>query len=225
MPMFEPHIPTKQQQYEFDRWTRRECYEFYVAQRRRFCTCRELLNIWLRAPCCQSCALSDPLDRMRVSDISPSEWERDVSWAVGADTFEMIQEELDDDPDYALMCKRCGCELHPWRSDEVWVITYHLEEHYGIPLEAEGKKPPKGLRKLILSLYGHTCFGCGEGGELHIDHVLPQSKGGTAAFRNLQPLCETCGGKKDDSIPEEVEVFCDMDFSRCPSDGYEGLFW
>ena len=55
--------------------------------------------------------------------------------------------------------------------------------------------------------------------------VSPKSKGGDAAFRNLQPLCEDCGNKKADQLPAEVTVFSDIYFGAYPSDAYEGLFW
>ncbi|MDI6755771.1 MAG: HNH endonuclease [Thermodesulfobacteriota bacterium] len=84
----------------------------------------------------------------------------------------------------------------------------------------------RAIAAAIIDLYDKTCFGCGAADrELHIDHVLPQSKGGDAAFRNLQPLCEGCGNEKGDSIPDEVKVFSDIYFCPYPSDGYEGLFW
>ena len=46
-----------------------------------------------------------------------------------------------------------------------------------------------------------------------------------AGGRDLQALCADCGDAKGDSVPEEVEVFSDTYFSRCPSDAYAGMFW
>ena len=224
MAILDFHPPSPAEEHWLNEWTHRECYEFYVQQRRRHCKFQQLLDLWLRAPYCESCALSDPLYQRRAPDISPATWPLDALLALGPDTLAVIEAERKDDPDY-LLCKRCGRSLRPWRRDDVWVVEYHLEENYGIPLEIEGRKPSKKVRKLIMSLYDRACFGCGATEDLHIDHVLPQSKGGTAAFRNLQPLCADCGDAKGDSVPDEVEVFCDMHFSRCPSDAYEGMFW
>jgi len=186
------------------------------------------MNLWLQAPYCSSCAASDPFIRERPSDITGRHWRDDVSWELGEETLRRIVKELRKNADFALICKRCGNEVRPWRGDEVWVVNYHLEEHYGLPLEARGRKPSKKLSKRITDLYDRTCFGCGatdKDKKLHIDHIYPQSKGGDSAFRNLQPLCEVCGNLKGDQLPEEVDVYSDIYFGPYPSDGYSGLFW
>jgi 5-methylcytosine-specific restriction endonuclease McrA len=85
-------------------------------------------------------------------------------------------------------------------------VDYHLEEHYGIPLETPGRrKPSRKIRDRIFQLYDQQCFSCGSGGPLHIDHIRPQAKGGDSAFRNLQPLCGVCGNLKRDTEPEEIQ--------------------
>jgi 5-methylcytosine-specific restriction endonuclease McrA len=106
-------------------------------------------------------------------------------------------------------------------------MNYHLEEHYGIPLETPGRiRPIARIRQKIIELYDRACFGCGSSNKrLHIDHILPRSKGGDAAFRNLQPLCKDCGNMKGNDLPDEVDVYEDIYFGPYASDGYEGLFW
>jgi 5-methylcytosine-specific restriction endonuclease McrA len=185
------------------------------------------MNLWLQAPYCQSCALSDPFLQERTADIDDADWQNDVVWKLGNSTLRRIKKELRKNSDFALICKRCGRELRPWEGNKVWVMDYHLEEHYGIPLETGGQKRPSArLRRKIIELYDGTCFGCGKTGErLHIDHIYPQSKGGDAAFRNLQLLCKVCGDLKGDDLPEEVDVWLDFYFGPYPSDGFEGLFW
>src|SRR5207253_741857 len=121
---------------------------------------------------------------------------------------------------------RCGTELRPWWGDDLWVETYHLEEHYSIPLEPGRRNPSRKLRDQIIRLYDNRCYGCGRGDvPLHIDHVRPRARGGDASFRNLQPLCERCGQRKGSAMPEEVSICDDLYFGPYPSDGYEGLFW
>jgi 5-methylcytosine-specific restriction endonuclease McrA len=185
------------------------------------------MDLWLRAPYCDECILSYPFRREGLPDITEHNWENDIAWKLGEDALLEVQQELGDDPDFAFCCKRCAGGLAPWNGDAVHVVRYHLEEHYGIPLYTPGqKRPPEKLRKEVFKLYGNACFACGRTGEgLHIDHILPQSAGGDAAFRNLQPLCEACGQKKGDAIPEDVDVWSNIYFTRPPSDGYEGLFW
>lgn len=66
------------------------------------------------------------------------------------------------------------------------------------------KEEDKNYRKVGLetnySNYGwYTCVHCGRKfrkGDIDIDHILPQSKGGTNDPRNLQCLCKHCNRSK-----------------------------
>lgn len=56
------------------------------------------------------------------------------------------------------------------------------------------------LRKTIMERDNYTCQMCGkympdEVG-LHIDHIIPVSKGGKTVESNLQVLCSKCNGRK-----------------------------
>lgn len=208
-------------------WIREECYKYYVNNRKDNCNYLELMDLWLRAPYCEDCAQSYPFERYNNPDIISDSWKEDIIWSLGKDTLEMIENELNVNSDFSILCKHCMCELRPWNNDNINIVTYHLEEHYGIPLETGNKKSPsKKLTNQVIKLYGGKCFCCGSSDkELHTDHVIPRSKGGDAAFRNLQPLCEDCGNRKADKLPTEVTVFSDIYFGQYPSDGYEGLFW
>jgi len=219
-------IPSRRESYEYELWEKAECYRFYVRERRRNCTFKQIMNLWLRAPYCSTCAISDPFLCERLPDILGRNWKMHVLWNLGETALKLIRQAHRRDSNYALICKKCGHALRPWRNDEVWIMKYHLEEHYGIPIEKSGQKAiSKKVRKQIIALYDEACFGCGAKDKLHIDHILPQSKGGASAFRNLQPLCQKCGNLKGDDLPEEVDVYSDIYFGPYPSDGYEGLFW
>ncbi len=184
------------------------------------------MDLWLRAPCCDQCIQSDPFFSGGPPDIMREEWEGHVAWCLGEDTLEVIQKARAEDADFALRCRRCHSTLCPWDGDDVYVLSDHLEEQYGIPMETSGRpKPPRWLRRKIKALYDNVCFACGTGEGLTIDHILPQTAGGDRAFRNLQPLCGLCNIAKGSSIPEDVAVYSDMYFGPEPSDGYEGLFW
>lgn len=228
MPRMEPYIPNPKEQHEDDLWIKLECYRFYIKQRHLHCTFEHIMDLWLLAPYCTECALSDPFESNRLPDILPDTWESDLLLSVGQDTLKQIQQALSENPSHYLPCKHCGKELRPWQDSEIYVVSYHLEEHYGIPLETPGKKnPSKKLRKQIIKLYDNKCFACNLTGQrnLHIDHIIPQSAGGDSAFRNLQPLCESCGNLKEDKLPEEIEVYSTIYFEPYPSDTHEGLFW
>lgn len=227
MILLEPTIPTAQEEHELALWTRAECYRFYVAQRRANCTYVELMNLWLRAPYCDQCIVSHPFYSGQLPDISGHFWDDDIRSQLGEDMLIQIKDELSADSSFSFCCKRCQNNLAPWERDDIYIVMYHLEEHYGIPLETPGHmEAAKKMQNQVLRLYGSVCFACGESGPgLHIDHIRPRSLGGDAAFRNLQPLCGSCGQRKGQRQPDEVDVYSDIYFGRYPSDGYEGLFW
>ena len=61
----------------------------------------------------------------------------------------------------------------------------------------------KALRKQIMIRDNYTCQICGkympdEVG-LHIDHIIPVSKGGKTVASNLQVLCSRCNGRKSNN--------------------------
>lgn len=71
-------------------------------------------------------------------------------------------------------------------------------------LRKKSRKKNKSKRRLISGKKRHAVFArdnyrcqiCGatvdDGAKLHVDHILPVSKGGTNDIRNLQILCEKC---------------------------------
>jgi hypothetical protein len=228
MPIFAPRIWTPQEQHEEQSWTEAECYRFYVRHRRAGCTCQDIMDLWLRAPCCEECIHSETSFGVGLPDVSGDDgWEIDLLLAVGLHTFEAIQGAFAADPEFGFTCKRCGKLIRPWEGDSLFIVRYHLEEHYGIPTTTSSRQmPSERMRKLVISLYDSRCFGCGaHDHSLHIDHVMPRSRGGDAAFRNLQPLCEPCGNAKGDRLPNEVTVYSDSGFLAGRLDSFEGLFW
>ena len=54
------------------------------------------------------------------------------------------------------------------------------------------------VRKQVLDHYNHCCAACGcaDRRALQIDHVLPQTMGGSDEFENLQALCGVCNNIK-----------------------------
>lgn len=64
------------------------------------------------------------------------------------------------------------------------------------------------LRRKIMIRDRYTCQICGkhmpdEVG-LHIDHIIPVSKGGKSVESNLRVLCSKCNGRKSDKMPDIV---------------------
>lgn len=228
---FEPLILNDALVYDIGLFEQREVYRFYANERRKNCTLMEIMNLWLIVPYCFACALTESFDGIVSPYIRPACWEEDLRSHVGDGIVSEIERSRHQAMDFAFSCKRCGTELKPWSGDEMSVGSLHVEERFSIPMDVPGHcRVSRGLGERIKRLYRHRCFGCGkaessEDGALHIDHIYPQSKGGTAAFRNLQPLCERCGNAKADFLPEQVDVYSSIFFAAPPSDAYEGLFW
>lgn len=62
----------------------------------------------------------------------------------------------------------------------------------------------------VLYLYGHRCYLCDEvleqgRGTIHMDHVVPLSRGGTHTLDNLRPTCPTCNWTKQNRLWHEIE--------------------
>jgi 5-methylcytosine-specific restriction endonuclease McrA len=120
-------------------------------------------------------------------------------------------------PDYLYHCPTCNSDL-PTNNNSRWEALFNS---YKPPVAATRKisssrEPVKStsskrksagassykresigakLRYDILTRDSNRCVKCGaRGGEnqLHIDHIIPVSKGGTNTPSNLQTLCERC---------------------------------
>jgi len=55
---------------------------------------------------------------------------------------------------------------------------------------------PLEVRYSVYKRDGFECLACGVRGNLTIDHVIPQSKGGSDDESNLQTLCRPCNSRK-----------------------------
>ncbi|HRF53391.1 MAG TPA: HNH endonuclease [Aquimonas sp.] len=85
-------------------------------------------------------------------------------------------------------------------------VAYANENLNGLPASLEdsttkaktSRDPSLRLRWRVLQRDRFTCCACGAspalspGVELHVDHIVPWSKGGETALENLQTLCSVC---------------------------------
>jgi len=64
------------------------------------------------------------------------------------------------------------------------------------------------LRYRILEMARFRCVACGsssnDGVTLHIDHIIPVSRGGSSDESNLQVLCQPCNLGKSDMMPRQM---------------------
>ena len=54
----------------------------------------------------------------------------------------------------------------------------------------------QGLRTKVLERDAYRCVYCGTHKDLSVDHIHPESKGGTLDLGNLQTLCRPCNSTK-----------------------------
>jgi hypothetical protein len=63
--------------------------------------------------------------------------------------------------------------------------------------ERTSKQPiPQDIRWRVWERDNFTCQNCGARQRLSVDHIIPESKGGTLALDNLQTLCSRCNSSK-----------------------------
>lgn len=72
--------------------------------------------------------------------------------------------------------------------------------------DAEHAKVTRAMRYDVLRRDGFRCVRCGRGREdgvkLHVDHIVPVSRGGKSTMDNLQTLCEDCNCGKGNKYLE-----------------------
>lgn len=72
--------------------------------------------------------------------------------------------------------------------------------------DAEHAKVTRAMRYDVLRRDGFKCVRCGRGREdgvkLHVDHIVPVSRGGKSTMDNLQTLCEDCNFGKGNKYLE-----------------------
>jgi 5-methylcytosine-specific restriction endonuclease McrA len=229
-PTIEPVQLPPDLNHEIDQLRDAEARKFYVQHRRKSCTFMQTMDLWLIVPICYSCAVENSLTGNIRPYIYAGNWERAIADHAGLTVLRSTKRTMRLNPSFSYICKHCGTHLKPWNGDQMSVSQFHLEEHFNIPIETPGRRHASAwITKLVKNLYGNACFGCkrhcSSKLKLHIDHIWPQCKGGTSAFRNLQPLCERCGQEKADKGPEEVTVYSTLFFGTYPTDSHKGLLW
>ena len=75
------------------------------------------------------------------------------------------------------------------------------------------------IRYNVLKRDNYTCQICGasakDGAKLHVDHIIPISRGGKTVMSNLQTLCERCNIGKSNKMDEDFVL--DMICPNCGS--------
>ncbi len=64
-------------------------------------------------------------------------------------------------------------------------------------------KQKQSKKRQLIVLYGHYCWWCGyclKENELTIEHLYPQSLGGSNSFENLRLSCFKCNNSRGNSV-------------------------
>ena len=112
---------------------------------------------------------------------------------------------------YEMECLDCvhkylanGCDI--WlRNCPACGITNKRQRNSTINIKRNTRTISDKLRYQVLKRDNFKCCACGASPakdpavELHIDHIIPWSKGGESNLENLQTLCSKCNIGKSDS--------------------------
>lgn len=101
--------------------------------------------------------------------------------------------------DYDLLCGR----TYPSMSYKDW----RKQPKYHSPKLKEAWKLTDSIRRKVLSRDGCYCHVCGTTRNLHIDHIIPISRGGKTEMSNLQVLCKKCNLQKGNKTMDEFETW------------------
>ncbi len=87
--------------------------------------------------------------------------------------------------------------LLPWADGRFVIQGYEPPP----PPPAGKRQLPLSIRRAVIDRDGHKCLACGATNDLSIDHIHPESKGGSHDMSNLQTLCRPCNRRKGVRLP------------------------
>lgn len=117
-------------------------------------------------------------------------------------------------------CKLCGChnereesayeclrvcygcisvliKLYEWKHGDEHPFAEDLGiERQRLAPTKKKKKIPARLQVKVLVRDGGKCLACPSTEDLAVDHIVPESQGGTLDIDNLQTLCRSCNSRK-----------------------------
>ena len=85
---------------------------------------------------------------------------------------------------------------------QLWVPASAPSAPRGAPGERQSRAIPQEVKIAVSVRDQGKCVQCGSTDDLHFDHKIPWSRGGTNTVNNIQLLCGTCNRRKGaDDIP------------------------
>lgn len=107
---------------------------------------------------------------------------------------------------YAVMSDSLKDSLHQWESRSGgetsswpgWASIIGVPPWLGRELPPAKKKAhiKSSLRKQVYERDGYRCVQCAGWVNLSVDHIIPESQGGTTTLGNLQTMCVPCNIRK-----------------------------
>jgi hypothetical protein len=94
-----------------------------------------------------------------------------------------------------------------WQPDAAWPPAppgwqFWIQDEHAPVGERNTRVIPQDVKIAVAARDGGRCRQCGSTQELHFDHVIPWSKGGSNTIANIQLLCGPCNRRKGaDDIP------------------------
>lgn len=96
------------------------------------------------------------------------------------------------------LCGKCASSVA-----NAFSIKHSGEPLFGIEHEASVAKSKykkekicRQIRKAVFERDKYRCVSCNDHVDLTIDHIKPESKGGSSELDNLQTMCRVCNCKK-----------------------------
>lgn len=102
-------------------------------------------------------------------------------------------------------CSRCGSTANRFSvNEELTSAKYQcsfcnkttIHRSHQDPKKRRREAITESVRVAVMTRAGQCCEICGSNQNLHIDHVVPFSKGGSNDMKNLQLLCRDCNLRK-----------------------------
>jgi 5-methylcytosine-specific restriction endonuclease McrA len=130
-------------------------------------------------------------DLNRLLDGTAGAWQRVQRRIIGELLDEAIWRETEICDGNAVVALQNLIEELSQRRQEV---RAHLPS--GNPATYVKQRISYGLRRQVFERDAYRCQQCGTHLNLTVDHIIPESKGGTLHLENLQTLCQSCNSRK-----------------------------
>lgn len=94
--------------------------------------------------------------------------------------------------------RRAGLPARTWIRLNCDALDSWFRDVLSSPMPPKYKKDriPNDLRWQVFLRDDFRCKHCGVRDNLAVDHIIPESRGGTLDFDNLQTLCKPCNSRK-----------------------------